>query len=246
MGGAIIRRIMQTLGVLLLVSLLVFFGIYAIGNPVEMFVPGDADQAERLRVTIALGLDKPVWEQYLIFLQRAVQGDLGLSFVHARPALELIFERLPATLELVGVALLIAVLIGMPLGIYAGLKPESWVSRTIMAGSVMGYSLPTFWLGLVLIMLFSVQLGWLPASGRGDVGTALGPSSSLFTSMDCGTCCYPPRRSRCSSCRWSSAWPGPARASRPGPSMRGSRAPRAYRSTGSSLSTCSRTSPSPS
>ena len=104
---------------------------------------------------------------------------MGKSFVYGRPALEVIFERMPATLELATVAMLISILVGIPLGLYAGLKPDSKISKAIMAISIVGFSLPTFWVGLMLIMLFAVQLGWLPSTGRGPTTEFLGMKLSI-------------------------------------------------------------------
>ena len=175
----IMRRLSQTALVLLVTSLLVFAGLFVVGDPVEILISPDADQIERDRARVALGLDKTGWVQYLLFLKNAVSGDLGKSFVYGRPALEVIFERMPATLELATVAMLISILVGIPLGLYAGLKPESKISKAIMAISIVGFSLPTFWVGLMLIMLFAVQLGWLPSTGRGPTTEFLGMKLSI-------------------------------------------------------------------
>lgn len=177
----IFRRVLQSLAVLLVMSLLVFVGVFAIGNPLEVFIGAQADQAEIANTAAALGLNKPLWQQYLLFVQHACAGDLGNSFAYATPALGLILERLPATLELAISAMLIALLIGLPLGLLAGLKPQSWFSKTIMTGSILGFSLPTFWVGLMLILLFSVYLGWLPAGGRGETRLVLGVPLSFLT-----------------------------------------------------------------
>jgi peptide/nickel transport system permease protein len=176
-----IRRLFQSGFVLVVMSLLVFAGVYAIGNPIELLVNPQADEVEKLRATVALGLDKPLYEQYLVFLKGAVTGDLGKSFVFGTPALTLILSKLPATLELAFCALFIAVCLGIPLGLYAGLKPDGVVGRSIMAGSIVGFSLPTFWVGLVLIMFFSVHLGWLPSNGRGETVNVLGLQVSFLT-----------------------------------------------------------------
>jgi peptide/nickel transport system permease protein len=176
-----IRRLGQSLLVLVVMSFLVFLGVYAIGDPIELLVNPQADQAERLRATAALGLDKPILEQYAIFLKGALGGDLGRSFVYNVPAIQLILERLPATLELALAAMAIAIAVGIPLGLVAGLYPHSVAGRAIMAGSILGFSLPTFWVGLVLIMLFSVHLGWLPPNGRGETVTVLGIPVSFLT-----------------------------------------------------------------
>ena len=176
-----IRRLGQSAFVLLVMSLLVFLGVYAIGNPIELLVNPQADDFERARATAALGLDRPILEQYATFLARAASGDLGRSFVYNVPAIQLIFAKLPATLELAFVAMAMAITLGIPLGLVAGLKPHSWIGRGIMAGSILGFSLPTFWVGLVLIMVFSVQLGWLPPNGRGETVLVAGIPVSFLT-----------------------------------------------------------------
>jgi len=177
----IIRRLLQSAVVLLAMSLLVFLGVFAIGNPVDILVSPQADQAEIARATAALGLDKPLWEQYLVFLRNAVHGDLGNSFVFNEPSLKLIAERMPATLELAFAAMLLAILLGLPLGLYVGLKPRTTLSRTIAASSILGFSLPTFWVGIMMILVFAVELGWLPSTGRGATVRLLGIDLSILT-----------------------------------------------------------------
>lgn len=177
----VIRRSLQSLVVLVAMSLLVFVGVFAIGNPVDILINPQAEQLERERAIAELGLDRPLHEQYATFIRGALTGDLGRSFVHATPALSLILERMPATLELASVAMLIAVLLGIPLGLWAGLKPDSAGGRAIMAGSILGFSLPTFWVGLMLIMVFSVILGWLPSNGRGPTVGILGIPVSFLS-----------------------------------------------------------------
>jgi peptide/nickel transport system permease protein len=177
----LIRRSLQSAVVLAVMSLLVFIGVYAVGNPIDILINPQADQADRAQAIAALGLDKPLWMQYLVFLRGALHGDLGNSFVYNTPALGLIFERMPATLELALVAMLFAILLGIPLGLWAGLKPDSVSGRSIMAGSILGFSLPTFWVGLMLIMVFSVMLGWLPSNGRGETVSLLGVPVSFLT-----------------------------------------------------------------
>lgn len=174
MLATIIRRLLQTVVVMLVMSALVFGGIYMVGDPIAMMASPDATEAQRELIRQSLGLDLPLWHQYLIFLSKAVHGDFGNSFLTGEPAMRLILERMPATLELAVVAMLISVLIGIPLGIRAGLKPTAVSSRAIMTGSVLGFSLPNFWVGLMLIMVFAVTLGWLPASGRGPT-LGIGP-----------------------------------------------------------------------
>ena len=155
----LLRRLLQTAQVLFVMSLLVFVGVYAIGNPLDMLVDPQATAADTARVAAALGLDQPLWVQYWRFLGNALQGDLGTSFLHGTPALQLIVQRLPATLELAVSALLIAVLLGIPLGLWAGLRPDSFGGRTIMAGSILGFSLPTFFTGVVFIIVFGRPSG---------------------------------------------------------------------------------------
>ncbi|MEX0350908.1 MAG: ABC transporter permease [Paracoccaceae bacterium] len=177
----IIRRLMQALLVVFLMSVIVFFGVNVIGDPVHMLISPDADQADIEATIRRLGLDRPIWEQYLLFISGAAQGNLGNSFIFGEPALKLILHHMPATLELAFSALFLAVAVGVPLGLYAGLYPDSPLSKGIMAGSILGFSLPTFWVGLMLIMLFAVELGWLPSTGRGDTGHILGIETSLAT-----------------------------------------------------------------
>jgi peptide/nickel transport system permease protein len=180
----IIRRSLQSVVVLFAMSLLVFVGVYAVGNPVDILINPQADQIERERSIAALGLDKPLPEQYGSFVAGALRGDLGRSFVHSTPALSLILERMPATLELAFAAMLIAIVFGIPLGLWAGLRPKGVAGRTIMAGSILGFSLPTFWVGLMLIMVFSVMLGWLPSNGRGPTTLVFGLVPVSFLSFE--------------------------------------------------------------
>lgn len=177
----VIRRLLQALLVVFMMSVIVFFGVNIVGDPVYMLVSPDADQADIAAAISRLGLDRPILEQYWLFLKGAAKGDLGNSFIFGEPALKLILHHMPATMELAFSALFMAIVIGIPLGLYAGLYPESRTSKGIMAASIFGFSLPTFWVGLMLIMLFAVELRWVPATGRGDLGTFLGFQSSLFT-----------------------------------------------------------------
>lgn len=181
MTAFIIRRLVQSLLVLFITSVLVFVGIYAIGNPVDILIPADASIAEREAAIRALGLDRSLLAQYGTFLVDALHGDLGRSFVFNQPAVSLIFQRLPATLELAFVALTISLVLGIPLGLIAGLKPKSATDETIMTGSILGFSLPNFWQGMMLIMIFSIWLGWFPSSGRGQTGEIFGITTSLAT-----------------------------------------------------------------
>jgi peptide/nickel transport system permease protein len=170
----LIRRLSQSAVVLLVMSLLVFVGVFYIGNPVDILIAPDATPAEYARAVKDLGLDKPLWEQYFVFLKGALQGDFGKSFVYNEPALQVILARLPATLELAFTAMFMAVVFGIPLGMVAGIQADNWIGRNIMRFSILGFSLPTFWVGLMLIILFSVHLGWLPSGGRGETVDVLG------------------------------------------------------------------------
>lgn len=162
-------------------SLIVFVGVNVVGDPVDMLINPEADQAEIQRVISDLGLDRPLHEQYLFFVGNALEGDLGKSFIFGESALKLIVQRIPATFELALSALFLAVVIGVPLGVYAGMRPTAVSSRTIMAGSILGFSLPTFWVGLMMIMVFAVMLGWLPSTGRGDTVEIFGIEVSFLT-----------------------------------------------------------------
>ncbi len=177
----LIRRLVQAIFVILAMTMIVFVAVNVIGNPVDILISPEADQAERLRAIHALGLDLPLWQQYLRFLWDALHGNLGNSFVYNEPALTLILSRMPATMELAVSAVLLSIVLGIPLGLYCGLRPNGAVARTVMAGSILGFSLPTFWVGLMLIMLFAVELGWLPSTGRGETASLFGVQWSFLT-----------------------------------------------------------------
>lgn len=177
----IVQRLAQAIVVLFFLSLLVFLGVNVIGDPVELLVDPNLGQEAREEATRRLGLDRPVWQQYLTFLARVAEGDFGRSFSYNEPAIRIILERMPATFELATSAVLISVAIGIPLGILAGYYPERPLGRTIMAGSIFGFSLPSFWVGLMLIMAFAVFLGWLPSGGRGPTTSLFGIRVSFLT-----------------------------------------------------------------
>ncbi|MHC5652797.1 ABC transporter permease [Stappia sp.] len=181
MSVFILRRLFQSILVMAAMAVLVFFGVHFVGDPVYMFITPDMDQADIEQVTRALGLDRPIWEQFWYFMVNAVTGHLGQSFVFGEPALGLIIERMPATLELAFTALLMAIVIGIPLGLYAGLYPDGVAAKTIMAGSILGFSLPTFWVGIMMMLVFAVMLGWLPSTGRGETVDVLGVPLSFLT-----------------------------------------------------------------
>ncbi len=167
--------------VVLAMTVIVFIGVNVIGNPVDILISPEANAAERAQAIAALGLDKPLWQQYVSFLTGLLHGDLGRSFVYNEPAMRVILERVPATMELAVTAVLISIVVGIPAGLYAGLRPNALGARVLMAGSILGFSLPSFWIGLMLIMVFSVELGWLPSTGRGATRVLFGIPWSFLT-----------------------------------------------------------------
>ena len=175
------RRLVQLVLVMFAVSLIVFVLTSVLGNPVYLMVRENATPEEIAAVSAQLGLDKPLYVQYGIFLNNALHGRFGQSYMYRLPALTLIAERLPATLDIVAVAMILSIVMGVPLGVWAGAYPKSRFSRCVMAASIAGISMPSFWIGMVMIYLFGLYLGVLPVSGRGAVGTILGVSTSLAT-----------------------------------------------------------------
>ena len=175
------RRLWQSGVLAFIMSLIVFFGMYVVGDPVEMLADDDFTEEDKIELAIELGLDKPLHEQYLNFAGDIIRGDFGISFVHNRPVLDLIIERLPATLEIALLAMVIGLSIGISLGIYSGIKGNSKASRIISFFATIGYSTPNFWQALLLILLFAVFLKWLPASGRGLTNSLFGIEWSLLS-----------------------------------------------------------------
>ena len=181
MGSLLLRRLGQGLLVVLALSLIAFVGLYAVGDPTAILLDPQSTPDDIARFRAAMGLDQPLWRQYALFLVHLLQGSWGTSFVYHQNAMDVILERLPATLELALTGMVLAVLVGVPLGVLAGATAPSRLDRWLMTGSIFGFSLPTFWVGLVLIVLFAVDLGWLPASGRGATVDLLGVRLSVFT-----------------------------------------------------------------
>lgn len=169
MLGFLIRRIIQSIFVMLAVALIAFMMFRFMGDPVNSMVSENATTEEREEVRERLGLDQPIWVQYGRYVARAAQGDFGLSWRNARPVSTLLAERFPATAELVLVAAGLSLLIGIPLGILTALRPHSFLAQSLQFLSLIGISLPTFVTGILLILVFSVWLGWLPSFGRGEV-----------------------------------------------------------------------------
>lgn len=176
----IVKRFVQMIVVLFVVSILVFMLTNFIGDPVDMLVPENAtvEQVESARAR--LGLNKPLLVQYGIFLRDVLHGNFGKSYTYGKPAMGLIMERMPATLELVAIAALLVLFIAIPLGVYAGAYPKRRSSKIIMSGSILGISLPSFWVGMMMIYIFAVMLRALPASGRGNTVNVLGVNLSIF------------------------------------------------------------------
>jgi peptide/nickel transport system permease protein len=168
MFAFIISRILQALPVLFAVALISFAMFAYVGDPVAIMLGQDYTQAQRDALVAELGLDQPFWVQFGTFLGNAVQGEFGLSYRLSRPVADLIAERAPATLELAFTAAILALAVGVPMGVYTGLYRHAWLSRFFLTFSLIGVSLPTFLIGILLILVFAVSLGWLPSFGRGD------------------------------------------------------------------------------
>jgi len=181
MLGYLLKRLIQMTLVLWVVSVIVFMMMSFTGDPVFMVVPIDATDAEIAQARRLLGLDQSILVQYWKFLTNLLQGDFGYSYVFRQPAMTLILERMPATVEMVLVAMVLAIVVAIPLGVYSGANHNGRMSRTIMAGSLLGISLPGFWVGMVLIYVFAVSWGIFPSSGRGDTAEFLGLRISLLT-----------------------------------------------------------------
>lgn len=171
-------RLAQSILVMFLVAAVAFSLFGFVGDPIRQMITEDASQAEIERLRDVMGLNDPVSIQFWRYISGAVQGDFGVSYFHKRPVGTLIAERMPATVELAGLSVLLSVLIGIPLGVYTGLNRFGRVARGLMAVSLIGISIPTFLIGIMLIYLFSVILGWLPSFGRGDTVSILGGSWS--------------------------------------------------------------------
>jgi len=169
----IVRRLVQAILVMLTVAFVAFLLFQYVGDPVAQMLGQDATPEDRARLRSALGLDQPFFVQFATFVGNAVQGDFGISLRQGRTVSTLIKERLPATLELSFAAAIIAIVVGIPAGVYTALRRNSWFAHVLLATSLLGVSLPTFLIGILFILVFAVQLGWLPSFGRGDT-VALG------------------------------------------------------------------------
>ncbi|WP_374446903.1 ABC transporter permease [Stella sp.] len=165
----VIRRLLQSLIVMLVVGFVAFSMFNFLGDPINNMVGQDATEQDRENLRAALGLDKPFYVQFFVYLLNAAQGNFGTSYRLGMPVVTALAERLPATLELVFCAAGLALLVGVPLGVYTGLHRDRWLSKVFLTLSLIGISLPTFLIGILLILVFAVYLGWLPSFGRGDV-----------------------------------------------------------------------------
>ena len=181
MMALVLRRLLQSIVVMLVVALMAFTIFRYVGDPVAMMVGQETSLQERAQLRVTLGLDDPIPVQFGRFVIRMVHGNFGISYQIGRPVSELLVERLPATLELSGIAALFALLVGIPMGVYTGLYPTRWLSKIFLGISLIGISLPTFLIGILLILLFGVTLGWLPTFGRGEVVAIGGWTTGLLS-----------------------------------------------------------------
>jgi peptide/nickel transport system permease protein len=179
MGRFILRRLGQGLLVVLGVSLVVFVAMRVFGDPAKVMLPLSATAEQRAEFEHLIGLDRPLPEQFVAFVGDLVTLDFGESLWQRRPAMEVVFERLPNTLMLIGAGLGFAILLALPLGAIAALRPGGFIDRVTVIGGLVGLSTPQFWLGLLLIMLFAVNLGWLPTSGYGGISYLVLPALTL-------------------------------------------------------------------
>ena len=179
----LLRRLVHAISVVLVVSFLVFVLLHLGGDPAGMLLPMEATPEDLVRLREQLGLDRPLHEQYLRFLGRAVRGDFGYSFRQRRSSMDIVLERVPATLRLAGASLVVSLLISIPAGTIAALRHGTWVDRVAMLLALFGQSMPTFWLGIVLILVIAVKLRWLPASGGGDARHLVLPAVTLGAYM---------------------------------------------------------------
>ena len=177
------KRLWHTVYVIIGISVISFFFIHLSGDPVMLMLPGDASHQEIEDLRQQLGFNDPIYVQYLRFAWQALSGNFGHSLYYKIPAMQLILERLPASLELAAAAMLIALVVAVPIGIISAVRRGSLLDMGSMLGALFGLSMPHFWLGIMLIMIFSVKLGWLPTSGRGTLAHLIMPSVALGLSL---------------------------------------------------------------
>ncbi|MEQ9328117.1 MAG: ABC transporter permease [Rhodospirillales bacterium] len=181
MTAFVIRRLVQSLLVMFFVALVSFFMFAFVGDPVNQMVGVETSNQERAELREKLGLNDPAIVQFGRFVVKAAQFDFGISYQHKKPVADLIMERMPATLELSAVAALFAFFVGVPMGVYTGLHRDSFLSKIFLTVSLVGISIPTFLIGILLIFVFSVQFNMLPSFGRGEVVAIGGWTTGLLT-----------------------------------------------------------------
>lgn len=179
----LLKRLLEFIPVLLIISFIVFALVFIAGDPVALMLPEDASQEDIEALQIALGLNDPFIVQYGRYMMGLLQGDFGVSFRYNVDALPLVLERLPATLELAAASLLLAIVVSIPLGVWSATKKDSSLDLLATGGAVIGKAMPNFWLGIMLILLFSVTLGWFPVSGRGTLANLVLPAITLGTGI---------------------------------------------------------------
>ncbi|MEK4198498.1 ABC transporter permease [Cytobacillus sp. FSL K6-0265] len=183
MGKYIIRRLLQIIPVLFIISFIVFCLVYVAGDPVALMLPEDASQEDILQLRESLGLNEPFYIQYFNYMVGLIQLDFGESFRYNTSALPIVLERLPATIELAVAAMIVAIIIAIPLGIWSATKKNSAIDVVATGGAVIWKAMPNFWLGIMLILIFSVMLGWFPVSGRGTWSHLILPAITLGTGI---------------------------------------------------------------
>ena len=179
MAAFLLRRLVMTILMLFLVALAVFSLGHLSGDPVRLMVPDEATEEQMAKLRHELGLDRPLSVQFVDFVTHAMYGDIGVSLRFRKPALTLVLDRMPATIELSTAAMAIALLVAIPAGIVSAMRPGSLADTAVSTVAITGQALPAFWIGIVLIILFAVRLGWLPASGRGDITNLILPAVTL-------------------------------------------------------------------
>ncbi|WP_019536321.1 ABC transporter permease [Paenibacillus ginsengihumi] len=183
MSKYIVKSVLQVVPVLLILTLIVFILVHVTGDPVTMMLPDTATPEDRRILTEALGLDKPLHVQYGLFLSRLLQGDFGESFRYGQSALPIVLERLPASFELAAASMIVACFLAVPFGIWSALKRNTFIDLLISGVSVLGKAMPNFWVGIMLILLVAVHLGWTPVSGRGGFSHLVLPALTLGTGI---------------------------------------------------------------
>lgn len=175
----LLRRAVQAIAVLFAISVIFFTMLHATGDPIELLMPPSATPEQVDQMRHHLGLDRSILTQYATFLKNALHGELGVSFYHGEPALNLVLAHLPATMELVAAAMIISLILSLPLGVLSGSHKNSLTDRMCLLGSLFGISAPPFLIGIVCILVFSVELNWLPSCGRGGLDNLILPASSM-------------------------------------------------------------------